>query len=86
MRQVDYFRTEVKYTGRFEDYSMEDWKAMARAKEDRCGCGCFFETRDEADEFAEVIDGKYFVKDEFPCNKIAVVMWAYAVDEDEEEE
>ena len=84
MVKVDYFRTEVNYTGRFDEYTLEDWKAKAIAKQDR-GIDCFNETREETEGFAKVIDGKFLVDNKYPSNKIAVVSWAHITYEEDEE-
>mgnify|MGYP007122035669 CR=1 FL=1 len=84
MTKVDYFEVEVKYAGAFEEYDLEAWKEKARAEADRKDC--FLETREETEGFAKVIDGKYYVENRFPCNKIAVVQWAYIREEEDEED
>lgn len=83
MTKVDYYSAEVRYNGAFEDYDLEAWKEKAREKS--CRCDCFDKTIEEADEFAKVIDGKYYVENRFPCEKIAIVQWAYIREEEDEE-
>lgn len=84
MTKVDYFEVEVKYAGAFEEYDLEAWKQKARAEADRTDT--FYESRYEEDGFAKVIDGKYYVENRFPCNKIAVVQWAYIAEEEQEDD
>lgn len=84
MTKVDYFEVEVKYAGAFEEYDLEAWKEKARVEADRTDP--FYESRYEEDGFAKVIDGKYYVENRFPCNKIAVVQWAYIAEEEEQED
>lgn len=83
MTKVDYFEVEVKYTGAFEEYDLEAWKEKAMKQAERCDA--YVETREETDGFAKVIDGKYYVENIYPCNKIARVQWAYIAEEEDEE-
>lgn len=83
MVKVDYYRAEVKYTGAFEEYTLEDWKKMAIGKQNS-GVDCYEFTNEETEEFAKVVDGKFLVENRFPCNKLAYVEWAYIREEDED--
>lgn len=84
MTRVDYFEVEVRYNGAFEEYALEDWIEKAKAEADRGDP--FYESRLEDDGFAKVIDGKYYVENRFPCNKIAVVQWAEIREEEAEDD
>jgi len=81
--KVDYYEAEVKYTGAFEEYTLEAWKEKAMKQAERCDA--FKETREETEGFAKVIDGKYYVENRYPCNNIALVQWAYIREEEDEE-
>lgn len=84
MTKVDYYEVEVKYNGAFEEYALEDWIEKARAEADRKDA--FYESRYEEEGFAKVIDGKYYVENRFPFNKIAVVQWAQIAEEEQEDD
>lgn len=86
MFKVDFYSVEVKYTGRFEDYTQEDWKAMAEHAAIRTDpydytkeVETFEEARKLEDEFNYVADDRY------PCNKLANVIWAYIRGQDWED-
>lgn len=87
MFKVDFYSVEVKYTGRFEDYTQEEWRAKAQYK---CDHGVdpydytkevetFEEARKLEDEFNYVADNRY------PCNKRTNVIWAEIREQDWED-
>ena len=76
-RIVDYFEEEVRYSGSFNDYSVDDFFKMAIAKQEK---SMNFEPEFTAAilaEHAEAIDGQVEVMNSFPCNKVATVKWSY---------
>lgn len=81
--KVDFYRAEVKYTGRFEDYTSNDLFQLAQAR--TLMQDCFYKTEEMPAIKAKNMDGKVIVSDN-PCNKIATVTWAYIREEEEEEE
>lgn len=83
MAKLDYFTVEVKYSGNFDDYTPEQFKAMADAKVGR-GCDPFNHSETVTDERAEKYDGRVWVCNKFPSNKLAIVNWCYKSDEVEE--
>lgn len=88
MIKVDFYSAEVKYTGSFDSYTHEDWKKMAIAKFDR-GVDPYDETVEvETWEEARTLEEKnnFVAEDRFPCNKLAIVRWAYIREQNEEEE
>ena len=75
MKQVDFFKVHVNYTGKFEDYEEEDWRSKAKAKQDD-GVDAF-EYTDILDETqADWFDGRMWITNIYPCNKIAEVKWS----------
>ena len=85
--KLDFYSVEVKYSGAFEDYTSEDWKAMATKKAEMCDA---YDDTIEVDsmELALEVERKFaFVADnEYPCNKLARVKWVYIREEDEDDE
>jgi len=82
MRTVDYFKVQVKYSGSFEEIEENEWKAKADAQAIRCDAFDHSELIDE--DSAKKIDGSMWIRNIYPCNKIAEVEWAYIREEDEE--
>lgn len=82
---VDFWKEEVKYSGRFEEYTVADFLEMAQVKQDK-RCDFTPDRSEEMDEEeAKRVDGQIRVTD-YPCNKLAVVSWAYIREEQEEED
>ena len=79
MTKVNFYKTEVKYTGCYDDYSWQDFFEMAKAKQDK-GIDCFDRCEDIPDSKAHRIDDEVVVFDN-PCNKTVYVEWAYIVEE-----
>lgn len=76
MTKVSFFSTQVKYSGDFEDYKKEDLFKMAIAKQDK-GVDCFDKSENFPDTQAKWFDGRIWVDNTYPCNKIATVKWSY---------
>ena len=75
MTAVDFFSKQVKYSGKFEDYTEDELIRMAIAQSD--SCDCYDRTELVEDTEAERLDGKYTVENTYPCNKICTVYWSY---------
>lgn len=82
MKNVDYFKVQVKYSGSFEDYEEKDWRSKAQVQAERCDAYDHTDLLDDDKAFKE--DGCMWIRDIYPCNKIAEVNWAYIREEDEE--
>lgn len=82
MRYVDYFKAEVKYSGDFDEITAEEWKAKAVHKMDH-GCDCFDRTEEHSEESAKKLDGMMWVENAYPCNKLALVTWAFIREEED---
>lgn len=87
MTRVNFYSAEVKYSGYFDDYTVEDLFKMAKAKADR-GVDVWDHDEDVDDEKAKELDGKVELVRHYPCNKLVTVEWSYIDDcpIDEEEE
>lgn len=83
MKKVNFFKVEVKYSGKFEDYTKQDFMKMARANMDR-GVDPFDHTKELQDDLADAIDCRIIIDNYYPCNKLAQVTWAEVEEGDEE--
>lgn len=81
MKNVDYFKVQVKYSGSFEDYEEKDWRAKAQAQAGRCDAYDHTDLLDDDTAFKE--DGCMWIRNIYPCNKIAEITWAYIREEEE---
>lgn len=77
MAKLTFYKTEVKYSGRYEDYTETQLFLMALAKYDK-GDDCYCREIETDAENAKKWDGYYEVENKLPCNKIAEVTWIYA--------
>ena len=83
-KKVNFYRVEVKYSGRYENYSKDDLYKMAVAKTD-AGVDPFSHTKIMTEEEAKEFVGKVWTKNSYPCNHLADVCWAeYESSEDKE--
>lgn len=85
MKQVDYFKAQVKYSGNFEELEEQDWRNKAQAYIDS-GKDAFDHTDLLDDNTAFKEDGCMWIKNIYPCNRIAEINWAKIRDEEDEEE
>lgn len=77
---VNHYSAEVKYSGRFEDYTPEQLLEMAKHRADQ-GVDTF-DYDEEMNQFdAMKLDGAFEVEDRYPSNKLAMVRWTY-IDEE----
>ena len=72
--KVNRYAVQVKYSGRFEDYTINDFTEKAYVK-----IGTGVDAFDHQDFVTEEIASKYerifLVENTFPCNNIATVRW-----------
>ena len=85
MKQVDYFKAQVQYTGDFNELEEQDWRAKAQAYIDS-GKDAFDHTDLLDDDTAFKEDGCMWIRHCSPCNHIAEVNWAEMRDEEDEKE
>ena len=84
MKQVLAIRvTEVRYSGRLDDYSLEDLRAMAWAKMDDHG-DFSPDSEEELTDENKHRDGEVWIENHLPCNHLVYVGMAY-IEEFEEE-
>ncbi len=81
MKYVDFFKTEVKYSGDFNEVSVDEWKAKRDAVAYKGDC--FLNTSEHSDTSAEKLDGSMWVENTYPCNRIASITWAEIREEEE---
>lgn len=75
--RVEFYEVQVKYSGRFEDYTTAELYDLATARDP-----AEVDHVEEMSQFeAMKIDGSVTVEDRYPCNKIAVIRWS-CIDEE----
>lgn len=79
-RKVDFYKVEVKYSGRFEDYTEEDLVAMARAKMGSGDFDCFEYTKVMPVNEAYQNDMKVWLDNHRESNKLIDVWFSYIDD------
>ncbi len=82
MTQVDYFKVQVSYSGKFEDIEEQEWRQKAQAKMDR-GIDAYDHTDLLDEDVAFKEDGCMWIRNIHPCNRIAEVNWAEIRQEEE---
>ncbi len=83
MTKVDFFSKEVKYSGSIKDYTLDELLKMAQHA--ALMCDAWDESKDMIDEEAKALDGKSWIKEDYPCNHLAVIAWSYIAEEGDDE-
>lgn len=83
MTKVDFYKVEVSYSGRFEDYTKNDFFEMARERTYH-GVDATWKEEETPEDESKQLDGEVNVIDKYPSNKIAEVTWSYIREEKEE--
>lgn len=76
MAIVNFYEAEIKYTGALNDYTLDELLAKALDRTYH-GVDAFKHSEIMSETDARKIDGKIEVVRDFPCNKLAVIGWAY---------
>ena len=83
--KVDFWEEEIRYNGDFENLSKTKAWRTALAKQERRGDATPYRTEVMPLEDAKVLDGEVSVENRYPCNKRAVVRWAFIREDDYEQ-
>lgn len=86
MKTVEFYKVEIKYSGRFEDYDEKDLIKMAQAKFDNQVGDYFDHEENLEDSEADLLDSTAIVVNEYPANKLAVVTFRWIREEADDEE
>lgn len=83
MATVDFYKVEVKYSGRFDDYTDRLFKEMALERMYH-GVDGYEYSREMEEHEADAYDGRITIVHKYPCNKLVDVCWAEKREEGEE--
>lgn len=86
MKTVEFYKVEIKYSGKFEDYDEKDLIKMAKAKFDNQVGDYFDHEENLEDAEADLLDSTAIVVNEYPANKLAVVTFRWIREEADDEE
>ena len=73
MKKIEVRITEVKYTGKLQDYTIQELEEMAKAKMYDCGDWTPDEIKEVSDEEAEKMDGAVWIENHLPCNQLVYI-------------